>query len=243
MNDLRQILILGKRRQGKSTLALSLALNRHSVVVIFDPDLQYQHCADIPIRIEKLSEIRLGMAVLEKALQNEKLGTTIISVSPDRAICDQVWNAFSDTLAEYPSGYAVIVDEAWNLQKATHINPKLQDMIRSSGNRPQIGSGQIEHNEDFTLIQTSHRFADLSTNVRSIATDFFIFRSTLTHDLDAIEAAFSPHVSREDVSGLGNHQALHIRDDHNGGIRATILRDPSKWHATINNSDRLCEVA
>lgn len=243
MNDLRMILILGKRRQGKSTLAFALAINRHSVVVIFDPDRQYQHCADIPMYVANVSEIPMAMNLLMRAMENPSLGTTVIAVTPEKKIQDEVWNAFSDTVSQYPGGYAVIIDEAWNLQKANSINPKLQDMIRSSGNRPPIGSGSVEHNEDFTLIQTSHRFADLSTNVRSVATDFYIFRSTLTHDLDAIEAAFSPHVTRADVIGLGDHQAIHVTDDHNGGIKVTILADPRKWRAEVCNDDRISEVA
>lgn len=244
MNDLRQMIVLGKRRQGKSSLALALALDRHSIVVIFDPDSQYLHCADFPVRIESESEISVAMQVIQRAMENERLGTTIIAVAPTKPLVEKTWIAFADTLAEYQGGYAVIVDEAWNLQKANHANPKLQDMIRSSGNRPPIGSGNIEHSEDFTLIQTSHRFSDLSTNVRFVATDFFIFRSTLTHDLDAIEAAFSPHLSRHDVTGLGNHEALHIRDHKNGGIYVTVI-DPAKWAPVlnVNNDDRLSEVA
>ena len=35
-------LVLGRRRQGKSTLALALAASQHPTTVVFDPNAQFQ---------------------------------------------------------------------------------------------------------------------------------------------------------------------------------------------------------
>jgi hypothetical protein len=194
----------------------------------------------VPIPIAYESEIPLAVNVLVKALENPALiPPVIISFAPSKRISTKAWEALCSVLIEIPSGYALIVDEAWNVQKAGSISDGLQDMIRSSGNRPQIGSGQKQHDEDFTIIQTSHRFSDFATKARFVATDYYIARTTLSHDIEALEKTFPPSVAYW-VQRLKDHEFLHIREEK-GNVEVTAV-EPSSWYAMVRNQDRLARA-
>ena len=131
--------IFGRRKQGKSTLSLALALDR-SRIVIFDPNNQFPYIASIPPQALA--------AWLEKETDAE---WRICRVGPiDTEDIDEVFAMVAAALFE-ADDVAFVVDEAHLLQSAKGINENLDRMIRRSTSTQ-------------SLILNTHRVTDAHNN-------------------------------------------------------------------------------
>lgn len=193
-------LIFGRRRQGKTTLGLHLALEGNGGVAVYDINSQ-----------------------IERFRTTSDLGVFAnwIDGSPDRVLVYRpqrdVWGEF-DGFAEvlwHKRRFTLFIDESSQLQTAAGAHPWLDRFVRMCSAR------------DVRIIQTLHRPRDSSTLCRSLASDWYIFRTTLESDLDVIAEHCGDSLG-EAVRRFteGSHHALHWDDSHAEG---RILSNPAEW--------------
>jgi hypothetical protein len=200
-------LVVGRRRQGKSTLALYIALtlgDGRRGVVVFDPSSQYggYQVTDVSQLADDLAEGR----------------ERIIVYRPDIDDVDEEFNAVADELLHWQR-FTFLVDESWQFQTALTPNKRLERWVRTA---------PIER---VHLVQTLHRPRDASTIVRSVATDWYLFRQTNPIDLKVIEEYAGPDVA-EHVAGLGRHHYVHYNSDEQ---TYRVYDEPESWYVDIEN--------
>jgi len=191
-------LVLGRRRQGKSTLSLAIARARAPTVVVFDPNAQFDGFGLIPI--EELPD----------ALEQDE---AVLVVRPDPGAVLDDWQAVAEILWGYED-YALILDEASVVQQPGWCDPWLERFLRQAP-------------DSVSLIQNTHRAVDLVKLSRALATDLFLFRTTLEADLRLLESEF-PGLDVKRVACLPPYHVVHYtwdgRRDHN-----YIWDDPGSW--------------
>lgn len=194
-------LYFGRRRQGKSTKALSDALKENGGIVIYDINAQFRAFP------------RSTTSDLERFDQLVSEGDArIIVYRPQWS----AWHEFGPVaqILRRLSGYTLLVDEASQLQKAVAAHPDLDWFVRMAPDGVRV-------------FQTMHRPRDAATVCRSLATDWFIFRTTLRRDLEVIreqcgdEPAAAVARFRE-----GGRDVYHWSDEFG---RGEILSNPREW--------------
>lgn len=179
-----QAMIYGRRRQGKSTLSLMLALACASVIAIYDPNNQYQSVPSAGTLEELYEQLQRNRVVRFVPLGDPKKSF--------RGFAEIVW-------AYRHCGIAIIVDECSLLQGAATMESSLDKMVR------QLPDGNC-------LIQNTHRVTDSSVLTRHIATDWFFFFTQHRIDLERIEADFEdsgPEIRRA-IQSLRDHELVHV---------------------------------
>lgn len=199
-------LISGRREQGKTTLAKYLASQRHPQLII-DPRhmiaSEDQRCADF---VEVRDRLALGddVCVPDLDLEQDTIETAIVA---------------REYLATTGRELTILVDEAGFEEVKGSLRGKdwrylLRSVPRSST----------------TFIFTAHRPQDFDTTIRSIADFWILFRTTQSHDLDAIEERCGAGV-REDVSRLDPYHFIRWDD---GRGESAICRRPDSWREPRN---------
>jgi hypothetical protein len=190
-------LIIGRRELGKTTLARYLA-HKQSPRLILDPRAQWQ-VSDPYLEIDALSMLHDLESGHDVVIQPEELQATVDDAA------DVVKTFLTKRKADRLS---VVCDEAglYHLRAWSWL-------IRCS---PR---------ERVNILITAHRPADISTDIRSLADTWCIFRTTQPHDLDAIEERCGPDVV-EAVQKLDRFQFV-TWDDAKAEIR--INRNSAAW--------------
>jgi len=207
--------IYGKRRQGKSTLALALALQGSNRVIVFDPNGQFPLISAIPID---------GVAAWAESTRDNQ-GYSLARVGPiDSEDIDDYFSSFAEDLfAE--KNVSVIVDEAHMLQKPSFIHPALDRWNRRSP-------------ESVNLIQTTHRIVDCHVDSRYHADDVFIFYAYLPRELKTMEESFGPKGISRYIERLQEHQVLHWRKATGGVPKISIWDKSEEWYINLENDNR-----
>ena len=201
---MRQVLIFGRRRQGKSTLAYALACSQKSHVVIFDPNGQYTSFAPIS-----------DMDDMVDALISEQPTIRYQPLSDRPA---EEWEPFADVVWEFRD-YALIIDECSVIQSATYVDSRLERFLRRAP-------------DDVVIIQTTHRPVDTNKLSRQLATDVFCFQTRMKADLDMMRNDFSPDMP-EAVQALPEYHVLHYWGGRGGSYEHLIWNHPKDWYARI----------
>lgn len=215
MNDL----IYGTRRQGKSTLALSLASERSKLIVIFDPNNQFKvvRSVDIQDLPEWLSQSRLE-------LSERVVSFSVIRVGPfDTEQIAKAFEQFSEILFN-ESDISVIVDEAHVLQGVGWLDPNLDRWNRRSP-------------ASVTVIQTTHRIVDAHPDSRYHADNVFFFFSDNQLELKTIAKNFGKDVA-DVVPTLKAHQVLHWWREIGGIRKWSVWPDGREWFIDLENENR-----
>jgi hypothetical protein len=202
-------LCIGRREQGKSTLAYHLAL-QSSTRVIVDPRALFETSSDILPNANGLYDLldtRQEIIVQPEEETNEIF----------EAVCVEV----KDWLQENPDEpFALLGDEARFFDTPSYIPSSLDWILRMS-------SRKLVH-----AIFTMHRPVDISVDIRAIADYWFIFHTTQEHDLKVIAERCGQEVA-ELVSNLdGSKNELIVWDDAHGTFRKET--DRSKWYHSLS---------
>ncbi|HEV2498614.1 MAG TPA: hypothetical protein VGY31_03425 [Terriglobia bacterium] len=201
-------LVFGRRQQGKSTLAFVLAEEKEIPIAIFD--INGQFCAWPE---EVVSEVNDFAARLEES----DLVIYRAEESPweeFEAVADELW---------VRGEYVLLVDEASQVQSPGHAHPKLDRIVR-------MADAKNVH-----LIQTMHRPSDAAMICRSLATDWYIFRTNQETDLKVIAERCGPDVAAV-AAELAPHEYVHW--DDSAGIY-WISKDPVSWFRNIHDTREL----
>lgn len=227
------VLIMGRRGLGKTTLAEFIALKLNPNRVAFDPGDQYQ---DFAVRTSDLEVVR---DEFERDWQDEPLSLSYIPpVGPDPA-ADQVepfWNSFANLLWEFTgrheggASYSLIIDEASELQSPAYVNPWLMRFIRRAPRRERGDVNPVE------TIQTFHRPQDLNGIVASQVDEFYIFKMTKERDLEVIAKEWGDEVAQA-VKGLRspktNPPGRDVLKLDQETSKWEVITDPSTWYVDI----------
>lgn len=196
--------ILGRRRQGKSTLAYSLALAHEQTILVFDPNSQFNALA----RVEDVEAFFAS---------GERAGRIVPDAEPETA-----WEALANELdggAWRWGEYTLIVDECSVLMSPSWIDPLLERYIRTAP-------------ADVHLILTTHRAVDVHPLIRALASDWLIFQTHLVRDLKNMEDHFGADVAAK-ARALRPYHAIHYWLDSGGVPRAEVWSNPAEWYVEI----------
>lgn len=197
--------IIGRRRQGKSTLALSLAKSHKQTIIVFDPNNQYEALPVIP-------DLAAFMA--------ESTPDSIGRIVPTDPKAD--WEEITTILdgGHWAWGeYTLIVDECSMLMSPSYVHPVLERYARTCP-------------KDVHVILTTHRTVDVNTLFRALATDWFIFNQHLDRDLENIADNFGSDLSAA-ANTLPQYHVIHFWLDPGGEPRWETWDNPEEWYLDI----------
>lgn len=201
--------VIGRRRQGKSTLALSLAKSQKKTIIVFDPNNQY---TNVPI----IGEVNAWM---------EDSGPASIGrILPADPAAD--WAALADQLdggAWRWGDYTLILDECSMLMSPNKIEDHLERYARTSP-------------KDVSVILTTHRSVDVHPLFRSLSTDWFLFHQFQDRDLEVIADNFGPDVARASAE-LPEYHAIHFWLATGGAPEWNVWDKPEAWYIDIGRID------
>ena len=220
-------LIFGRRRQGKSTLALRLAMTYHHSVFIFDPNVQYHLGEGVPV-FHDLEDLQ---AWIDDTHVDHGLVIYRPRVNRSSQSLEESFSDFTEVIS-VKGHWALVIDEASYLQSHARIDPALEGLMRQA---PRDGARNLQGQVvDVSIIQTTHRPVDCHSVCRALASDTFFFSTSLRRDLDFVEAQYGPEVSGG-LTDLERWHTVHLYSDANGAQRFTIWTQPSAWYVPIES--------
>lgn len=202
--------ILGRRRQGKSTLALSLAIARHRTVVFWDLNDQLHGFPYTTNSVQVVDQ------VLESGVE-----PVVIVLKGRRGELREQFSELVDVLFPWED-IAFVCDEASELQGANWIDEGLEHLVR-------------RWNDHSTLVMATHRMRDTNPIVRQNATDFYFFSNTYKPDVDVIVQHFGE--PGELITKVGLHECVHFWLAPGGVFRYSIWDEPEGWYLPLRLSD------
>lgn len=212
---LTQILVFGRRKQGKSTLTIKLACSHHERVLIFDPNAQFNGIGHQAGTVEQVHH----------AILNGEHAIIVFSPEDDPVAGFNHWAELLWTQWK-TLPMSVVIDECSLLQSASGANKKLERLIRQSP-------------ESTTVLQSTHRISDTVMVARQLMTDVYFFFTQNRIDLERIEKDFDevgPEIALA-VSRLESHQVVHIWLEPGGFIRWTIW-EPDYFYVRIGTEEQ-----
>jgi len=207
-------LINGTRYQGKTTLALALALaDREKTVIIFDSYAQYHVGLNCEASLESLDQMLLAPPA----------DPLVLLYRPDPKAISEGFTALTEYLWDQAwEQYTLIIDEAWEIQSSHGLNENLGRLIRR---KPDTVS----------VIQTTHRIVDLQALARFHATDLFFFRTERQGDLDMIESEYGFDAAM--LRNLPLHVCIHRwLDPQTGAAQLVTWHDTKRWYSDITGN-------
>lgn len=217
-------LFIGERGEGKTTLALFLAMRSTRVVLVFEP------------KPDETTE-GMGIYVYSPAELVEELHR--VSESGERAVIffvppDDVSEGFTqfcdvlksdDPRIRYSyGGITIVIDEGWMLMTANSSHKDLERMLRLA---PRNGENVIN------VFVLAHRPRDINPRTHTLNEHLYVFRVQEENDLDVIAESWTPSISEtvrhfEDSS----HHLVHY--DKNRKV-VEIWNRPERWQLTPEN--------
>lgn len=225
-------LVIGKRRQGKSTLSMSLALAKSDTVIVYDPNTQFREWGD-PMSVDQIENALLAPEPYQDTPNEETREVVVKNVyknvyifRPTNPPYDSPEDGFSE-LAEmlwYWEDFTLIVDEASTVQSQHNMNSKLERMIRQ-------GPANVH------VVQASHRVVDFHRFSRAMGTDFFFFRTPERKDVARISEEYDRRMERI-LPYLGVYELAH-HWQASGGIESTsVWRCPKDWFVELGHREK-----
>ena len=212
--------IFGKRRQGKSTLALALAVAKYRRVIVWDPNDQ------LPL-IKAVDPSELSFSFDPGHSQT---GFTFARIGPfNTDEIEERFSEFAEALYQEweatPGGHmSVIVDESHLLQGPNWIHPELDRMVRRAPG-------------DVHLIQTTHRIVDSTPTNRYHADNvFFFFAGDLEGERKMLARNFGEKTAII-VPTLKPFHALYWKRAPGGRIELEHWNDPAEWYINLGNQN------
>lgn len=198
--------VIGRRELGKTTLARYLGHAR-TPRIILDPRAQWQPNGETIFESrdhvnyeDTITDLENGLDVL---IQPDDLPSSVRSMAaPSR---EYISHGQERTLT-------IIFDEAG----------LYRDELRSSWG----WMIRCSPRERTTIVLTAHRPADISTDIRSLADVWCIFRTVQEHDLEAIEDRCGPEV-RAIVQTLKPYEFVSWND---AKAEYQVHKNPKAWY-------------
>ena len=210
-------LVCGRLKQGKTTLAEALAY-RHSLgVVVWDPRHMLQGVIVTADATHTLAEN------LEEAIQDKLYAQGPLVVWPSRDIeidfaqvCSVLFNPPERFSA---GGFAFVVDEAADLQKAQSINAELRVVVK-------------QHPRSVLVVQCTHSLQEFQRSSKDTMSDLYCFRlqgRSLTAVVEYCDVDDEDEL-REAIKTLPDHAYVHVDFEAEPGAASWAVCDPLPLH-------------
>lgn len=216
---MRSGICIGRRGQGKTTLALHIALTQGLGVAVFDPNSQFRAWPETTT------------ADLEQFREMVLRGESLVIFRPGLSVKED-FEALANVLKGWLD-YTFLIDEAWLLQGANWEEPMLGWLMRNADR------------ERVKILQTVHRPTDASNVCRNLVTDWYIFCTRDRASLEVIADKCGPEVA-EAVSRLEAKQYVHWDEEaqrlETSGPPSEWFRDMRRPSGAFDFEQHVCEV-
>lgn len=214
------IMIYGKRKQGKSTLAFSLGIADHTRVLIWDPSGNFPKVRTIPVDGVRdwLKKFRYSEKQSEYTFARVTGFRTEEVPEAFAEFCDQL---FDGDVFEH--NVSVIVDEAHMLQGRNYVDPNLDRIQRKIPT-------------DSTLIETTHRIVDSDVNTRYHVDTFFFFYADLDRELKKVKEDFGPELA-ERIPTLKRFEVIEWTRPQGQQPVMILWENPEEWYVDLGNQN------
>jgi len=208
--------ICGRREEGKTTLAMYLARQRHKGIVVFDPRGMIQ------------GVVVYGPDELQDAIERKAWQQGPIVYRYDGADHKEQFGQVTEILfpPRFPlGGFAFIIDEAGMMQGFNSIDENLARVVKQHPTFPA--------NEAVTVIQTNHRLSEFNGTCKALMNELYIFQTTHPRDLDALaEHTDGQQEISEAVKALPRHCCVRYKYGRQaeGISQWELWNDPSVWY-------------
>ncbi|MGH9373373.1 MAG: hypothetical protein ACRD15_17775 [Vicinamibacterales bacterium] len=204
-------LVIGRREQGKTTLAVYMA-SKVPARMIFDPRGMIRRPGAVIVHTAE--DLRSAMDALAEGEIAE------VVYAPHEDDLEEAFRAFSEEL------------RLWIIERPRQKLAALVDEISFvSLDVPAFEwACKCSLRDRIHIIMTCHRPADVPVPVRTIADTWMLFPCRQEHDLDTIKRRCSPAVA-DKVAKLHDRQFV-VWDDTNASSR--VYDDPSGWFLRLS---------
>lgn len=208
------ILVCGRIKQGKTTLAIYLAHEHSTGVVVWDPrHMQHGYIVRPPIAEN-----------LEDAIQEKRYLTQPIVIWPDSQLesefeetCSVLFNPperFSGN-GKDSGGFAFVVDEAADLQKAQSINDSLRVVVK-------------QHPRSVVVIQCTHSLQEWNRSSKDTMSHLYCFRlqgRSLQYAVEYADVEDEEELAQA-IKTLPEHSYVHIDFESEPGVTEYDICEP-----------------
>jgi hypothetical protein len=211
------IICCGRREEGKTSLAIAIAKQRHAAVIAFDPRAMI---VGVPV---------YGVDDLEEVIADGAWREHVICYRFDSGDIDTELEEMCEFLfpPRFTKGaFALVIDEAGSqkIQTFHKIHPALDRAVRQHPTRPPEYA--------VTIIQTSHRLADFHGASKSLMDELYIFNTSSPRDIEALEDHTQMPDLVEIVRVLPKHHCvryLYARQEE-GVAQYEVWDKPEEWY-------------
>lgn len=222
--------IIGRRGEGKSTLAEHVALHIQReagahTIVIFDPKRTFKnvaHTNNLEVFDDLIEKPGLGIVSYQPYSGSTVQGETVAEEFTMFCEALGIEKHLGDDAPSRPDlgPVVMVVDEAWLLQSGSQIHPWLEKLVR------------LADLKEFFLIQLAHRPGDFSPKVRAQLDELFIFRQFLPSDVSVIE-----EMAGSEIAGLVEElPSHHVIDFHVSSGKFENWNEPKNWYIDIEKN-------
>jgi len=215
------ILVCGRIKQGKTTLAIFLAHEHSPGVIVWDPrHMQHGFIVRPPIAEN-----------LEDAIQEKRYRTQPIVVWPGASLEDEFAEVCS-VLFNPPErfsgdgkgngGFAFVVDEAADLQKANSINDALRIVVK-------------QHPRSVVVIQTTHSLQEWNRSSKDTMSALYCFRlqgRSLTYAVEYADVENEEELT-EAIRSLPEHEYVFVDFESTPGVADWEVCEPLHQNAVM----------
>jgi len=192
------ILVCGRIKQGKTTLAIFLAHEHSPGVIVWDPRHMQRGFVVRPPIAENL----------EDAIQEKRYKLQPIVIWPSGALEDEFTEVCSVLFSpperfsgngKDSGGFAFVVDEAADLQKANSISDALRIVVK-------------QHPRSVVVIQTTHSLQEWNRSSKDTMSHLYCFRlqgRSLTYAVDYADVEDEEEFT-EAIKSLPEHSYVHV---------------------------------
>lgn len=202
------VLVCGRIKEGKTTLALHLACEWAPGVVVWDP----RHMIEGAVYVSDADE-------LEDAIQEGEWRRGPIIYRPDGLQLGEDFDAMCSVLFTPPErfdNFSLVIDEAADLQSAHTIAPHLSRCVR-------------QHPRTVLVVQTTHSLQDWHRASKDLMNDLYCFR-LIGRSLKAVmEFCDGSEEMEATIKNLPRHHCVHVSFESSSEEEEFEVIDPS-WH-------------
>jgi len=215
------VLCAGRMKEGKTTLAIYLAQQWSPGVIIWDP----RHMiGDNFIEKENKATFVYTGDELEDAIDDKKWLEGPIIFRPDALRLEQDFQELAHVLFDPPekyaeSGFAIVIDEAAQLQHPQSILPELDVIVR-------------QHPRSVLVVQCTHSLQDWHRASKDLMSALYCFRQVGRSLHMVVEYCDGDEEMEEVIKTLPRHWCMMYNFEAAANeVQWSVLDEPELWYS------------
>jgi hypothetical protein len=208
-------LVCGRMKEGKTTFALYLAREWSSTVIVWDP----RHMIDGAVYVSDAEE-------LEDAIYEQEWKKGPIIFRPDGLRLSEDFDAMCQVLFTPPErfgAFALVIDEASDMQSAHKIAPHLSRCIR-------------QHPRTVLIVQTTHSLQDWHRASRDLTNELYCFRQVGLSCKAVVDFCDGSRDMELVIKNLPRHHLIKVSFEASSNEdEYDLIDDPQSWFSTATS--------